>query len=155
MRKKIIGQSRDGLSDEGEWLDLEAMASVEISSEDADHPIEAAMRTGSKGWKAAEGGEQVVRFVFDKARRIRRIRLVFQEEQQERTQEFSLAWSGENDPHPREIARQQYNFNPPHNIREIEDFHVDLDGVKAIELRLRPDLSGKDVRASLGLIQIA
>ncbi len=155
MRKKIIGQTEEGVSDEGEWLDLETMASVEISSEDADHPIESAIRPGSKGWRAAEGGEQVVRFVFDEARRIRRIRLVFHEEQHERTQEFSLAWSGENDPHLREIVRQQYNFNPAHNAREVEDYKVDLHKVKAIELRLRPDISGKDVRASLGLIQIA
>jgi hypothetical protein len=154
MRKKIIVQSRNGMS-EGEWFDLETMASVEISSEDADHPIESAIRSGSKGWRAAEGGEQVVRFVFDKTQRVRRIRLVFQEEQQERTQEFSIAWSAEDDVSPREIVRQQYNFSPPHNIREVEDYHVDLDGVKAIEVRLRPDISGKDARASLGLIQFA
>ncbi len=35
MRKKIVGENREGLSDEGGWLDLEARASAEISSEDA------------------------------------------------------------------------------------------------------------------------
>lgn len=155
MRKRMIGQDEERLSIDDQWLNLERMARAEISSEDADYPIESAIRPGSEGWRAAHTGEQVVRFIFDESQRIRRIRLVFQEEGQERTQEFALAWAGEDDPAPREIVRQQYHFHPPQNTREVEDYQVDLHGVKSIELRIRPDISGGEVRASLCLIQIA
>ncbi len=153
MRKSMIGQDEGPADDR--WLDLEHLARAEITSEDSEYPIEFAIRSGSKEWKAARAGEQVIRFLFDKPQRIRRIRLVFEEERQERTHEFSLAWSGEDDSVPREIVRQQYNFNPPQNTREVEDYRVDLVGVKIIELRLRPDISGGNVRASLAMIQVA
>jgi hypothetical protein len=156
MRKKITGQGQEPSSAQDQWLDLELLAEAEISSEDAGFPVEFAIRPDSKkGWRAEHSGEQVLRFIFDQLQRIRRIRLVFLEEGQTRTQEFSLAWLGQNDSAPREIVRQQYNFNPPQNIREVEDYQVDLHGVKAIELRIRPEIGGGDNRASLSLIQIA
>jgi hypothetical protein len=153
MRKRVIGAAEGAPEDR--WLDLEHLARAEITSEDAEYPIESALRPGGKGWRAAQKGEQIVRFLFDKPQRVRRIRLHFEEKRQERTQEFTLAWSGEDDAAPREIVRQQYNFNPPSNIRQVEDYQVDLQGVTAVELRIRPDISGGDVRASLGLIQVA
>lgn len=155
MRKRMIGPNVEHPPTEDQWLDLEGLARAEISSEDAEYPIESAIRPGGKGWRAEQPGEQVVRFVFDQPQRIRRIRLVFEEERQDRTQEFSLAWSGEDDAPLGEIVRQQYNFNPPQNTREIEDYQVDLHGAKAIELRLLPDSSGGNVRAALSLIQFA
>ena len=156
MRKKITGQGQEPSSTQDQWLDLELLAEAEISSEDAGFPVEFAIRPDSKkGWRAEHSGEQVLRFIFDQLQRIRRIRLVFLEQGQTRTQEFALAWLGQNDSTPREIVRQQYNFNPPQNIREVEDYQVDLHGVKAIELRIRPDIGGGDNRASLSLIQIA
>jgi hypothetical protein len=153
MRKRVIGETEE--APVGRWLDLEHLASAEVTSEDAEYPIESALRPGDKGWRAAQAGEQIVRFHFDQPQRIRLIRLIFEENRQERTHEFSLAWSGESDPAPREIVRQQYNFNPPQNTREVEDYQVDLQEVSAIELRIRPDIRGGDVRASLGLIQVA
>jgi hypothetical protein len=155
MRKRMIGQDEERSPAHDQWLDLELLARAEISSEDEGYPIEAAIRPGRKGWRAAHSGEQMIRFVFEQRQRIRRVRVVFHEERQERTQEFSLAWFGEDETVPHEIVRQQYNFNPPENTREIEDYQVDLHGVKAIELRLRPDISGGDVQASLSLIQVA
>lgn len=156
MRKRIIGQDQERSPEDEQWLNLERLAQAEISSEDAECPIESAIQPGSKeGWRAAHPGEQVVRFVFDRSQRIRRIRLVFREERQKRTQEFSLAWSGENDRTPREIVRQQYNFNPPQNTREVEDYQIDLHRVKSIELRIRPDIGGGNIRATLCLIQVA
>jgi hypothetical protein len=155
MRKKIIGAEEERSGTDNHWLDLEHLAEAEISSEDSSYPIESALHPGNRGWKAAHAGEQVVRFVFDELQTIRRIRLVFQEEREERTQEFSLAWSGDDDSPPREIVRQQYHFHPPQNTREVEDYHVDLDGVKTVELRLRPEMTGGEVRASLCLIQVA
>lgn len=61
-----------------EWLDLEGIATVEVTSEDPDFPIESALaaREGP-GWRAAEPGKQIVRIVLDNPRPLRRIRLEF------------------------------------------------------------------------------
>jgi len=120
MRKRIINQGAEGASTaDKHWLDLEGLAQAEVSSEDAAHPIESALipNTGS-GWRAAQPGKQTVRLLFDKPQKIRSIRLVFQEIEQERTHEFVLRWSSDNGQSCREIARQQYNFSPPGTTRE-------------------------------------
>jgi hypothetical protein len=58
-------------------------------------------------WRAQQPGKQTNRLLFDKPCRIRRIQLVFQEDELERTQEFVLRWSsGSGTPFP-EIVRQQ------------------------------------------------
>ncbi len=155
MRKRTIGQDAAEPSAADSWLDLEALAVAEIGSEEEGFPLEAALRPGDRGWRAAQAGEQVIRFVFDEPRRIRRIRLIFEEVRTARTQEFFLAWSGAGAAAPREIVRQQYTFHPPQNSRQSEDYSVDLNGVKSLELRIRPEIGGGEARASLGLIQIA
>ena len=135
MRKQIINQGTQGISpaDNQGWLDVEHLVEVELTSEDAEHPIESAlkMNTGS-GWRAQQPGKQTIRLRFDKPRRIRRIQLAFQEDERERTQEFVLRWSPDGGASYREIVRQQYNFSPPGMSRELEDYVVDLDGLKML-----------------------
>ena len=46
MRKRIINRDPQRSLDEG-WLDLEKLAQVEVSSEEAQHPIEAALVPGA------------------------------------------------------------------------------------------------------------
>jgi hypothetical protein len=48
---------------------------------------------GATGWRAESPGEQTVRFLFEAPQRLRRIRLLFREEKEARTQEFVLRWS--------------------------------------------------------------
>ncbi len=157
MRKRIIGQGPGEVAvSEPGWLDLEHLAEVEITSEDVDHPIESALIPGiSSGWRAAEPGEQTIRLWFDKPLRLKRIQLLFQEGEQERTQEFVLRWSPDGGQSYREIVRQQYNLSPPETAREIEDYNVDLDAVTALELRIVPDISGGSTRASLAQLRLA
>jgi hypothetical protein len=52
-------------------------------------------------------------------------------------------------------VRQQYNFSPPGVTHEFEDYAVDLVGVAALELRIVPDISGGEARASLAQLRIA
>lgn len=157
MRKRIIGHGpRDISAAEPGWLDLERLAQVEITSEDVDYPIESALIPGAgPGWRAAQPGEQTIRLLFDKPRRLRRIHLVFQEDEQDRTQEFVLRWSPDGGQSYREIVRQQYNFSPPVAAREVEDYDIDLDGVTALELSIVPDISGGSARASLAQLRLA
>jgi hypothetical protein len=157
MRKRMIGHGpRDVSAAEQGWLDLERLAQVEITSEDADYPIESALIPGmGSGWRAAQSGEHTIRLLFDEPLRLRRIHLVFQEDEQDRTQEFVLRWSPDGGQSYREILRQQYNFNPPEAAREVEDYDIDLDGVTAVELRIVPDISGGSTQASLTQLRFA
>jgi len=153
MRKRLINLVSP--VDE-RWLDVQRLAQVELISEDAAYPIQAALilSAGSR-WQAAQAGEQTIRLVFDEFQRVRRIQLVFQEDQQARTQEFVLRWSPDGGQSYREIVRQQYNFSPPGVTHEFEDYAVDLVGVAALELRIVPDISGGEARASLAQLRIA
>jgi hypothetical protein len=157
MRKRIIGPgSREVSTPEPVWLDLEPLAQVEITSEEVGYPIESALIPGAgPGWRAAQPGEQTIRLLFDQPLRLQKLRLVFHENQQERTQEFVLRWSPDRGQSYREILRQQYNFSPPWPAPEVEDYDINLDGVTTLELRIVPDISGGPARASLAQLRLA
>jgi hypothetical protein len=144
MRKLIINRDSENVPPTNQnWLDLEPLVRVEITSEEVGHPIESALIPGrGSGWRAAEPGEQIIRLLFDKPQKLRRIHLSFCEDQQERIQEFVLRWSPNHGQSYREIVRQQYNFSPMAATREVEDYHTDLDGVTALELRILPGIRG-------------
>ena len=151
MRKRIIGTKPTDVPESASaWLPLEKIASVEVTSEDALHPVETALVPGANaGWRAAQAGEQTVRLIFDSPQQLRRIRLVFRERESERSQEFVLRWSPDNGQTFHEIVRQQWNFNPQTAAEEIEDYQVELQGVMVIELKIIPDKSGGEAHASL------
>lgn len=157
MLKKIMGPVPDSTSPASQegWLDLARLAQVELTSEDATYPIESALGPGlGPGWRAAQRGDQVIRILFNEPQRLRRIRLVFDEQERARTQEFVLRWSADSGRTYNEIVRQQYNFSPPGTVREVEDYSVELEGVTTLELRIVPDVSGGDSYASLAMIQV-
>jgi hypothetical protein len=113
------------------------------------------VHAGAPGWRAEGLGEQTIRLLFGEPAKLRRVRLVFREEVQGRTQEFVLSWSADGGRMYWEIVRLQYTFSPPGTVREIEEYAVDLDGVTVLELRIIPDISGGDARASLERMQLA
>ncbi|MGB8992248.1 MAG: hypothetical protein WCD80_09360 [Desulfobaccales bacterium] len=157
MRKRLIGHGpREVSAAEPGWMDLERLAQVEITSEDVGYSIESALIPGrGSGWRAAQPGEQTIRLRFDEPLRLKRIHLVFHEDEQERTQEFVLRWSPDGGQSYREIVRQQYNFSPPEIARQVEDYDLNLDGVTALELKIVPDISGGRARASLAQWRVA
>jgi hypothetical protein len=157
MRKRTINQTSEGISLAGhKWLDLERLAQVEVTSESAAHPIESALiPDNGPGWRAAQPGEQTIRVIFEEPVSLRRILLMFHEEEHARTQEFVLRWLPEGEGISRDIMRQQYNFSPPGTTREIEDHRVELNGVTALELRIVPDISSGGACASLAQMRLA
>ena len=152
MRKRIVTPhhaQQGGQSDKG-WLDLEQIATVEVTSEDPNFPIEHAFGSNDGlGWRASEGGEQQIRIIFDEPVSVHRIELRFHEADCERTQEFILRWSSESGGSATEIVRQQWNFSPTGSTTEIEHYVVDLDAVSVLELAIRPDLRRPEAVASL------
>jgi hypothetical protein len=152
MRKTIINS--DTINhlcprSQEEWLDLEKISSVEVTSEDPNFPIESALLSrGGIGWRASERGKQVIRIIFDNPRPVRRIRLEFSDTESQRTQEFTLRWSRVDGPLV-EIVRQQWTFSQHGSTHEIEDYQVELDGVSVLELALQPDLTPNNAYATL------
>ena len=156
MRKQIASQpQRESPAANTGWLDLEAVARVEVTSEDATHPIESALLpVGATGWRAESPGEQTVRLLFEAPQRLRRIRLLFREDKEARTQEFVLRWSPTVDGPSRDIVRQQYHFSPSGATQEFEEYRVELQDVAALELTIIPNLSGGSY-ASLAQLRLA
>ena len=138
------------------WLDVERIASVEVTSEESGYPIESALLGAeNRGWRAANPGTQTIRLIFDEPQNIKRICLVFEDSENTRTQEFVLRWSPDSGHSFREIVRQQWNFSSPDSAREIEDYTVALSGVTVLELIIVPDKSGGAARASLESLRLA
>jgi hypothetical protein len=155
MRKRLVSSESSSVSHPA-WLNLETAATFELTSEDEAHPIEAALSLpGRQGWRASGPGAQTIRLIFDQPQRLRRINLVFSESETRRTQEFVLRWRAETEQGFREIVRQQWNFSPPPTARELEDYKVDLAGVKVLELVIVPDISGGSTPASLENLRLA
>ncbi len=157
MIKRIISRSNaiQGSQSEDKWLPIEELAEVELTSEDPAFPIESAIVTGKegRGWRAAGPGEQIIRLIFNQPTAMQRIKLQFSETQAERTQEFVLRWS--NGEPFKEIVRQQWTFSPQGSTSEVEDYRVNLDQVRVIELVLKPDLHPNNAVASLAIWRIA
>ena len=160
MIKRIIGHSASGLDlfSNEKWLDIEQLAEIELTSEDPDYPIEGALLPGGegRGWRAAERGEQIIRLIFNQIIPLRRTKLQFIEDRVERTQEFVLRASSDIAGPFREIVRQQWNFSPPGTASEVEDYQVNLDQVKVLELALTPDVRANSTAiASMAVWRIA
>jgi hypothetical protein len=156
MRKRIIAPLPQTASSEDDWLDLEGLAEVEVTSEEAAHPIEAALLSGhGSGWRAAAPGKQTIRLLFSRPQRLKRICLSYVEPERQRTQEYVLRWSADGGQSYREIARQQWNFSPQGAISETEDHRVDLPAVTALELSIVPEIGGGNAVASLARLRLA
>jgi hypothetical protein len=158
MRKRIITPLQSVSSTPGQattWLNLDAIGQVDISSETADYPIEAALVfETSTGWRAAEPGTQTIRLIFDTPQALQRIWLNFVETEAERTQEYLLQWSADGQTF-HEIVRQRWNFNLHDATGETEDHQVDLPAVSVLELIIIPNVGDQQAYASLQCLRLA
>jgi hypothetical protein len=157
VRKRLISQAppSPGFTAQ-DWLNVDRLASVEVTSEEDGYPIESALLRGeNRGWRAGNVGTQTIRLIFDEPQKIKRIWLVFEDAENPRTQEFVLRWSAGTEHSFREIVRQQWNFSPPNAVRETEDYTVEIPGVKALELVIVPDIESGAARASLRNLRLA
>jgi hypothetical protein len=157
MRKRVFTPTTPRIRpyDEG-WLDLDRAASVEVTSEEREYGVDSALVSGeTQGWRAASPGTQTIRLLFDQPQRLRRIWLVFEETETERTQEFVLRWSPDGGRSFQEIVRQQWNFSPPNSVREVEEYRVEISDVTVLELVIVPEISRGAGRASLKSLRLS
>jgi hypothetical protein len=150
MRKTIKKAEPELGSEKASWLDVGALAQVEVTSEDPLYPIESAFTEGDKrGWRASEPGKQTIRLFFDEPQQIRRICLRFIELHAERTQQFTLQWSKDKNDALQTLFQQQWNFSPSGSTSQIEDYQVELSGVGMLQLVIDPDISRGPAVATL------
>ena len=154
MRKRIVGSwnvirgEAANLNDT--WLDLEQIATVEVTSEDPHCPVEAVFESDSGiGWRASQDGEQQLRIIFDEPTTLHRMQLHFVGPEVERTQEFIIRWSSAQGGPARDVVRQQWTFSPAGSTSEVEHYDVNLERVSVLELSITPDLNNETGRATL------
>ena len=157
MRKIIIDlDNKQKINADHNWLDIEKIAVVEVTSEDQSFPIEYALLSDKgNGWRASGRGEQLIRLLFDSPQTLKRIRLEFEDLEIERTQQYVLRWSPDGGQSYQEIIRQQWNFSPEGVTNEVEDYQIELSGVTVFELSINPDISMRNAFATLKMLQIA
>lgn len=135
------------------WIDLAAVASVRLTSEDPHHPIEAALTDpAAAGWRAAHPGEQTIWISLHPPQRIRQINVAFRTTEA-RTQEFHLCWSSDGGVSYQELVRQQFNFSPA-TPSEEENYACDLAGVTDLKLVINPDIADASAHAALRYLRL-
>lgn len=134
-------------------IDITAVATVIITSEHPDHPIDNIFnnpdQTGGRRWVAAEPGEQWLILDFDTPQSIYQIVLAIEEREEQRTQELAISISRDGGHSYHEVIRQEYNFSPPGTTCEQETWSVATKPVTHLRLQITPDKSGKPCRATL------
>ncbi|MCM8611089.1 carbohydrate-binding protein [Accumulibacter sp.] len=157
MRKRLIADRQpEAAQAPADWLRLDELTEVEISSEDVAHPIESALLAAAgKGWRASLPGRQTIRLIFAQPQRLRLISLRFVETSRQRTQEYLLRWSGDGGASFHDIVRQQWNFDPREASTQTENHQVDLAAVGVLELIITPDIADPQAIASLAEMRLA
>jgi hypothetical protein len=159
LRKQIVPKrSSESVSFEGE-LSISDVATVQVTSEEADHPIDNAFDhnggPGGSRWIAAEPGEQTVILLFDSPQTIRKIGLEVEEPAVSRTQELSVSVSSDGGRTYRELVRQEFNFSPPGTSFERELWSTSGGAVTHLRLEIKPDKGGRVGRATLTSLTLA
>jgi hypothetical protein len=158
LRKQILTNRSAPLASQPGELDIAAHATVLVTSETAEHPIDHVFDPqrgpGGTRWVAAEPGEQVLILAFDTAQPIGRVSLEIEEREGSRTQELALSVSADGGQTYCELRRQEYTFSPPGTTFEREDWAVTAEGVTHLRLRITPDKGGKPCRATLTSLSV-
>ncbi|QDV35650.1 hypothetical protein [Tautonia plasticadhaerens] len=153
LRKQIIKPQSEPPAPKPGEIDIAAVATVLVTSEDPGHPIDLAFDEhrgpGGTRWVAGEPGEQAVILAFDSPHAIRRVVLEVEEPEVARTQELQLAASTDGGQTYRELLRQEFNFSPQGSTFEREDWAVQAEGVTHLRLAIKPDKGGTPYRATI------
>ena len=155
MRKTITSSDPEPQKQKSSWLDVKAIARVEVTSEDSRYPIESAFEEDGHGWRSAETGEQTITLVFDQPQRIQLIRLCFVDTETERTQRFTLQWSTDHSDALLRLIQQEWNFSPNGSTTEIEDYEVNLTGVRMLQLIVNPEIGEGSAIATMASWRLA
>ncbi len=134
-------------------IDIAAVATVQVTSEAPDHPIDLALDDhrgpGGTRWIAGEAGEQTVILAFDSPQTINQILLEVEEPEVARTQDLQLSLSCDGGRTYRELLRHEFNFSPGGTTFEREKWTVSAQGLTHLRLVIKPEKGNKPSRATL------
>jgi hypothetical protein len=140
-------------------IPVSSIATVFVTSEDAEHPIEHAFddHRGPAGtrWIAEQPGEQTIALAFDTPQTIHRVVLEIEEHEVSRTQELDVSVSRDGGLHYQELRRQEFNFSPDGTTFEREDWVIAESNVTHLRIRIRPDKGSRACRASVTSLVLA
>ena len=152
LRKQILEHSAATPPLAGE-INVAAVATVLVTSETADHPIDNVFdgRRGPGGsrWVAEKPGEQTLILAFDVPQMIRKFTLEVEEQTVSRTQELALSLSQDGGQTYRQVVRQEFNFSPPGTAFEREQWTVSAEMVTHLRLWIKPDKGNQVYKATL------
>lgn len=158
LRKTVLKGSPAKLQPSTGEMDIAAVASVVVSSEDPNHPVESAFDRnrgpGGSMWVAEDAGEQSIVLAFNSPQAIRRIAIEVEEKQVARNQQVQLFVSRDQEFTYDPLLHQGFNFSPPGTTFEREQWNVDLNGITHLQLRITPDIAGKSCRARLTTLDL-
>jgi len=153
LRKKTLTEPTNTPVYQPGALDIPALATVLVTSETADAPIDnvfdLSRGPGGSRWLAAVPGEQRLILAFDTAQPLQQITLEVEEHEVSRTQELQLSVSVDGGQTYQELLRQEYTFSPPGTTFEREAWTVNVTGVTHLQLWIKPDKGDKPCRATL------
>jgi len=140
-------------------LDIPIIATVTITSEEADHPIEHVFDgqrgPGTSRWRAAGPGEQCLIINFDMPQTLHQLVLDIEELDTARTQELLISVSLDGGRTYRDVVRQEYNFSPPGTTYERETWALNTDHITHLAIHITPDKGGRAGQATLTSVMLA
>jgi hypothetical protein len=153
LKKQIVPRRSSEPISLADEISIADVATVQVTSEDADHPIDNAFDhnrgPGGSRWIADGPGEQTVILLFDSPQTIRKIGVEIEELAVSRTQELSVSVSSDGGRTYRELVRQEFNFNPPGTSFERELWSTSEGAVTHLRLEIKPDKGGRVGQATL------
>lgn len=153
LRKYLLKDSPAQRVAAPEEKDIAALATVGVTSEAADHPIDNAFDNyrgpGGSRWVAGEPGPQQLLLSFDAPQTLRLLRLEVEERNVSRTQEIQVAISQDGGHTYQTLLRQEYTFSPPGTTFEREEWAMPAEGVTHLQLVIMPDKGGAPCHATL------
>src|SRR5262245_45364810 len=159
LRKQIVPNPSRGLVPLPGEIQIANVAVVQVTSEEAEHPIDHAFDPnrgpGATRWVADAPGEQSVTLLFDRPQTIHQIEIEVEELAVSRTQELALSFSADGGRTYRELIRQEFNFTPPGTSFERERWTVSAEAETHLRLSIKPDKGGRVGRATLTSFAVA
>src|SRR5919108_2331580 len=153
LRKSLLAAQPLASGSQSGAKDIAAIATVWVTSEAADAPIDhvfdQSSGPGGSRWVAAGPGKQRLILAFDTPQTLRTIRLEVEEPEVSRTQVLHLSVSCDGGQTYQELRRQEYTFSPPGTTFEREEWAVTVEGATHLQLVITPDKEGAPYRATL------
>jgi hypothetical protein len=144
-------QSQNGIDGQAiRWLRLDKVARLTATT-----PRRTRSILPSWPWSADEPGEGTIDVQFHRPITLRRVRLVFEEREHLRTQEFTIVASLHRGEQHRELVRQQFTFSPGGATQQVEDYVFEVERVASIQIRIIPDIGGGPAVAAMVDLRVA